>query len=172
MMPGHPVAQRSIMASIDCRTWGSGSAPVNSCSGWPPTTATTIGMHCTRNACAIRGFASTSTLASTQAPLPASASRSSTGESCLHGPHHSAHRSTTTGTCSERSSTSAWKVSSVTSMTHCPVGAAGACARGARAPSRGRRASERAFTAARSTAPAMARGQSAAGLGRLAGIGS
>ena len=51
-----------------------------------------------------------STLASTQAPLPASASRSSTGESCLHGPHQVAHRSTTTGTVIDRSSTSAWKL--------------------------------------------------------------
>ena len=43
-------------------------------------------------------LASTSTLASTQAPPSASASRSSTGQSCLHGPHQSAQKSTSTGT--------------------------------------------------------------------------
>ena len=41
----------------------------------------------------------------------------------MHGPHHSAHRSTTTGISSERSSTSAWNVASVTSI---PDAAAGA----------------------------------------------
>ena len=101
-----------------------------------------------------------STLASTQAPLPASASRSSTGESCLHGPHQVAHRSTTTGTVIDRSSTSVWKLASVTSMTN-------------RRHRRRRRrpgavcwraaASERAFSAARSTAPAMADDSAAVG---------
>ena len=158
-MPGIRSRSCSIIESIVCRTWGSGSAPLNSCSGCPPTTATTIGIDCTPNAWAIRGFASTSTLARIQVPPPASASRSSTGDSCLHGPHHSAHRSTTTGTSSERSSTSAWNVSSVTSMTHCPVGAAEASAAGAFA--RAAAASDRAFTAARSTAPAMVRDSAA-----------
>ena len=63
------------------------------------------------------GLASTSTLASTQAPSASAASFSSTGDSCLHGPHHSAHRSRITGTSRDRSTTSALKVSSVTSMT-------------------------------------------------------
>jgi hypothetical protein len=101
-----------------------------------------------------------STLASTHAPLPAWASRSSTGESCLHGSHQVAHRSTTTGTVNERSSTSAWKLASVTSITKelasAPTPPAGAaCWRAA--------ASERAFRAARSTAPAMADESAAVG---------
>ncbi|OLT13943.1 hypothetical protein BJF78_20925 [Pseudonocardia sp. CNS-139] len=132
---------------------------MNASTGWPPTTATTIGIDCTPKACAIRGFASTSTLASTQAPLPAAASRSSTGDSCLHGPHHVAHRSTTTGTCSERSSTSAWNVCSVTSMTNwlSPPSAAGCCG----ADCWRAAASERAFSAERSTAPANVRDKAA-----------
>ncbi len=106
----------------------------------------------------MRGLASMSTLASTQAPLPASASRSSTGESCLHGSHQVAHRSTTTGTVRDRSSTSAWKLASVTSTTNGrhPRPAAGAdCWRAT--------ASERAFSAARSTAPAIADDRAAVG---------
>src|SRR5690606_12875021 len=66
---------------------------------------------------------STSTLASTHEPPPSTASFSSTGESCLHGPHHSAQKSTTTGEVRERSSTSDWKVASVTSITVTPPGA-------------------------------------------------
>ena len=65
----------------------------------------------------MRGLASTSILASTQEPPPSTASFSSTGESCLHGPHQSAQKSITTGVVSDRSSTSVWKVASVTSMT-------------------------------------------------------
>ena len=45
------------------------------------------------------------------------ASRSSTGLSCLHGPHQSAQKSMTTGTVIEVSMTLAWKSASVTSMT-------------------------------------------------------
>ena len=98
---------------------------MNPLTSWPWKTALTVGMPCTRSACAMRGLASTSILASTHAPLPSTASFSSIGESCLHGPHHSAHRSITTGVRNERSSTSVWNVASVTSMT---VTAAGAVA--------------------------------------------
>ena len=44
----------------------------------------------------------------------------------MHGPHHSAQKSMTTGVCRDRSSTSVWKVASVTSMIVTPplVGAA------------------------------------------------
>ena len=82
----------------------------------------------------------------------ASASRSRTGESCLHGSHQVAHRSTTTGTCIERSMTSAWKVCSVTSKVNAPPPAGASPAGAALARDC---ASDRALTAARSTAPAM-----------------
>src|ERR1022692_429770 len=96
-------------------------APRNPSSTWPPTTATTIGMLCTCRAARSCGFASMSTLASTQAPSASAASFSRIGPSCLHGPHHSAHKSMITGTLRDRSTTSALNVSSVTSMT-CPAG--------------------------------------------------
>ena len=50
------------------------------------------------------------------------ASFSSTGESCLQGPHHSAQKSITTGVVSDRSRTSDWNVASVTSMIVTPPG--------------------------------------------------
>ena len=84
--------------------------------------ATTIGIDCAWNAWASRGLASTSTLASTHAPPASLASFSSTGLSCLHGPHHSAHRSTITGVVRDRSATSLLKVSSVTSITNADAG--------------------------------------------------
>src|SRR5262249_57960941 len=88
--------------------------------GWPPTTAYTMGMPCTRNIWASLGLASTSILARTHEPPPSTASFSSTGESCLQGPHHSAQKSITTGVVSERSRTSVWNVASVTSTTAIP----------------------------------------------------
>ena len=104
-------------------------------------------MDCAWNAWASRGFASTSILASTQAPAASLASFSSTGLSCLHGPHQSAHRSTMTGVVRDLSATSVLKVSSVTSNTNAdasplpdsPVSAALAacclrCAAACRAP--------------------------------------
>ena len=70
---------------------------------WPPTTAITIGMLCTCSAARSCGFASMSTLASTQSPSASMASFSSTGLSCLQGSHHSAQRSRMTGTERDRS---------------------------------------------------------------------
>src|SRR5680860_463322 len=52
------------------------------------------------------GFESTSTFASTNWPSYSAISFSSTGVSCLQGSHHSAQRSTMTGTVIESSSTS------------------------------------------------------------------
>src|SRR5579875_2865712 len=59
---------------------------------------------------------STSTFASSTWPPRAATARSSNGPSCRQGPHHSAQKSTTTGTACERSITSFWKLASVTSM--------------------------------------------------------
>ena len=76
----------------------SGSAPMNPSAIWPAMTATTIGMLWTCRAALSCGLESTSTRASTKAPFASVASFSRIGPSCLHGPHHSAHRSRTTGT--------------------------------------------------------------------------
>jgi hypothetical protein len=127
---------------------------VNSAINWPWKTALTAGMPCTRSACAIVGLWSTSILARIQEPPPSIASFSSTGESCLHGPHHSAQRSRTTGTSNERSITSAWKVASVTSTT-AVTAASAACPFAAFSLARWA-ASLRAFSADRSTARASA----------------
>src|SRR5207248_10732876 len=80
-------------------------------------TTNTVGMLWIWNACESRGFASLSTVASTQAPSASPASFSSSGDSCLQGPHHSAQKSMTTGTANDLSTTSAWKVASVTTVT-------------------------------------------------------
>ena len=67
------------------------------------------------NAWLIAGFSSTLTLASTTLPSVASTTFSMIGPSVLHGPHHGAHRSTTTGTVFDCSTTSVSNVASVTS---------------------------------------------------------
>src|SRR5262245_8225090 len=69
----------------------------------------------TWNAAEIWGFSSTFTLTSSTAPFVASITSSRIGPSVRHGPHHGAHRSITTGTWEERSSTADWNVASVTS---------------------------------------------------------
>jgi len=83
--------------------------------------ATTLGIDCTWKAAEICGLASTSTLARRNRPPYSSARRSRTGLNWRHGPHHSAHSSTTTGTWRETSTTEG-KVASVTSTTT-PLGA-------------------------------------------------
>jgi hypothetical protein len=62
------------------------------------------------------GLASVSTLARTTLPPRAASAASSAGPSWRQGPHHSAQKSTTTGTWRERSTTSCSKVASVTSI--------------------------------------------------------
>ena len=88
---------------------------MNWSTGRPSWMANTAGMDWTRNAWAMFGLASTSTLASSTWPSVAATTFSMIGPSCLHGPHHSAHRSTTTGTVMDRSITAVWNVASVTS---------------------------------------------------------
>src|ERR1035441_4389135 len=79
--------------------------------------AKTAGIDWAWKAWAISGFASTSTLASSTAPLVSSMTLSSIGPSVRHGPHHDAQSSTTTGTLFERSMTSVANVASETSFT-------------------------------------------------------
>src|SRR5579863_5955390 len=62
-----------------------------------------------------------STFASSTAPLVSATTFSMIGPSVLHGPHHSAQRSTTTGTVIERSITAVPKVASVTSVTSASI---------------------------------------------------
>ena len=60
-------------------------------------------------------LASVSTLTSSTWPARLSAACSSAGVRARQGPHHSAQKSTTTGTSRDRSSTACWKVSCVAS---------------------------------------------------------
>src|SRR3979490_429499 len=73
-------------------------------------------MDWTWNASATRRLASTSTLTSSTWPPVSPTTFSRIGPSVRHGPHHDAHRSTTTGTSVERSRTAVSKVASVTSI--------------------------------------------------------
>src|SRR3954466_9571084 len=66
---------------------------------------------------AIRWLASVSSFARTTWPSRAAASCSRSGPSARHGPHHSAQKSTTTGTRDDWSMTCSWKSCSVTSIT-------------------------------------------------------
>ena len=95
----------------------SGYAPMNPVTASPFLKAITVGMLCTPNADAVIWFASVSSFARRKAPARSCATFSRVGVSCRHGPHHSAHMSTTTGRSFEPSTTTCSKVSSVTSMT-------------------------------------------------------
>ena len=97
-------------------TCGGGWAPTNSLTTWPSLNALTAGMPWMRNADEMRGLASVSSFASSTWPSRSATAFSSTGPSARHGPHHSAQKSTTTGTSWERSMTSRSKVASVASM--------------------------------------------------------
>src|SRR3954447_11926345 len=83
----------------------------------PSLNAFTAGIDWIWKAREIDGLASVSSLARTTSPSRAAASCSRTGPSARHGPHHSAQKSTTTGTSLDRSTTSRSKSCSVTSMT-------------------------------------------------------
>ena len=98
------------------RTLASGCAPTNPLTTLPLSTAYTAGMPCTWNAWDTCGFSSTFTLTSTTLPSVSPTTFSRIGPSVRQGPHHGAHRSTTTGVVADRSRTSAWNEESVTSM--------------------------------------------------------
>src|SRR5579864_7307951 len=75
-----------------------------------------------RICCATSGLSSMLSLTMRTAPLAARTAFSRIGPSCLQGPHHGAQKSTTTGCSNDASTTSAIKVSVVTSL----IGAAAA----------------------------------------------
>ena len=95
-----------------CEDW----TPTNSDATAPSLNALTAGIPWIRNARASCGLASVSTFASSILPARLATALSSIGPSWRHGAHHSAQKSTTTGSCRERSMTAVWKVFSVTSM--------------------------------------------------------
>jgi hypothetical protein len=95
-------------------------APTKPSTGWPSLNITQNGMLRTPNisdSCdEICGTLSASSLASVKRPAYSTSSFSSTGPSCLQGPHHSAQMSSSTGVATEPSISSAWKFSRVMSI--------------------------------------------------------
>ena len=79
---------------------------------WPALSTSSVGILPTLNRDAVAGFSSTLTLAKRIRPAISDASSSIMGAIILHGLHHGAHMSTTTGT--DDCSTSAANVASVT----------------------------------------------------------
>ena len=109
-------ASEGTSESRNRSTAGGGWAPTNSASTCPWRKALTAGMPCTRYSLASRWFESTSTFTSSTFPPRAATARSRRGPSWRQGAHHSAQKSTTTGSSRERSMTADWKLVSVTSI--------------------------------------------------------
>src|SRR3984885_6135088 len=100
----------------------------------PLRSSNSVGIACTPNRCCSRGASSTLTLTSLIFPAISVATFSKAGLTIRQGPHHGAHRSTTTGT--DAASAISAKVSSPASAIHgsglwqlphcgCPDAAAG-----------------------------------------------
>ena len=102
--------------SRNCSIWAGGIAPVNWPTTWPSRNAFTAGIPRMSKLRASSWFASVSTFASSTSPSRFRIASSSAGPSWRHGPHHSAQKSTTTGSSRERSTTSVVNVASVTSL--------------------------------------------------------
>ncbi len=79
------------------RISASGTAPVRRATTVPPSTSRKVGMVCTPKRRASAGEVSTLTLTSFNRPDKSRATCSSAGLTIRHGPHHSAHISTSTG---------------------------------------------------------------------------
>ncbi len=106
-------------------TWLSGSAPMKPSTGWPLTKAITAGIDWMPIWPGIAGCSSMFILTSLTLPLAALTTFSRTGVSCLHGPHHGAQKSISTGWRFDSSITSFTKVWVVVSLMR-PSGAAAA----------------------------------------------
>src|SRR6056297_2916797 len=106
------MSENQMLSSIQPFRAALGAAPVLFDTTWPSLKMKSDGMPRTPMAAAVLGLVSTSTLAILMESPYSAASSSSAGPICLQGPHHSAQKSTTTGTLEFL--TSASKVSSVT----------------------------------------------------------
>src|SRR5690348_13236411 len=124
------------------RSCSGGGAPSNLVNSVPPATTTTVGIACTRSACATCGAVSTFTVANDHLPPSASARALRSWASRTLASLRGDHSSTKTGASFDRTSTSASKLASVIST---PLGGAAPSPAGA----------DRCLRADRSTAPAM-----------------
>src|SRR5260370_21458213 len=102
--------------SMKARTCDSGSAPRNWSTARPLRKANTAGIERTLNAAASSWFSSELTFTSLKRPAYSRSSFSSIGPRDLHGPHHGAQKSTSTGTAAEASRTSRSKLTLLMSM--------------------------------------------------------
>ena len=107
--PASSSAGDGTSASRKLSICAGGIAPVNSATTWPSRNAFTAGIPWTPKLAARLWLESTSTFASSTLPARLPTAASSAGPSWRHGPHHSAQKSTTTGSSRERSTTSATK---------------------------------------------------------------
>ena len=98
-------------------TCPSGNAPMKPSTGWPRVKAITAGIDWTPSCPAISGCSSMFILTSLTLPPAALTAFSSTGVSCLHGPHHGAQKSTSTGWRADSAMTSWRKAAVVVSFT-------------------------------------------------------
>src|SRR6478609_7277962 len=85
-----------------------GAAPTLISATSPALNMASVGIERTPNWAASSGFSSMLSLATFTLPWNSTASSSRLGAIILHGPHHSAQKSTTTGSADSR--TSAWKL--------------------------------------------------------------
>src|SRR5262245_43587447 len=91
-----------------------GRAPATDCTGSPPLKIVSVGTDITRYAMAVSGFSSMLSLTISTLPANSVAISLSSGSTLRHGAHHSAQKSTRTGTSD--CSTSLVKVASVTTL--------------------------------------------------------
>ena len=106
-------------------SWLSGRAPMNPSTGWPRWKANTAGIDCTPSWPAICGCSSMFIFTSFTLPPAARTTFSSTGVSCLQGPHQGAQKSTSTGCCIDSARTSWRNVAVVVSFTRSSEGIPG-----------------------------------------------
>ena len=112
-----PPMRSLVSRSRNATTWLSGSAPMKPSAGWPLTKAITAGIDWMPIWPGMAGCSSMFILTSLTLPLAAFTAFSRTGVSCLHGPHHGAQKSTSTGWRLDSSMTSLTKVCVVVSLT-------------------------------------------------------
>src|ERR1700758_5150109 len=115
----HAPSYAAAAAEIQRESSLLGAAPSFWAAGLPSLNTISIGIDITRNCEAIWGFSSTLSLAILTLPAISVAISSSAGAIMRQGPHHSAQKSTTTG--SEDFSTSSAKDTSVTLIVLAPI---------------------------------------------------
>ena len=108
----------SRCGASSARIADSGCAPTKPSIGRPSRTSSTVGSERTPNSAGSCMSSSVFTFASSTRPPSSATSFSSTGPSCLHGPHHGAQKSISTGTCIDAARTFSSKSAWVTSKTN------------------------------------------------------